>query len=308
MAMGYAAIITTVLLWSGFFLSLKGGAISALQPADIALTRFLLPALVMLPFVIKHKCRITVIPLRYLVGMVIGCGLPYLLIASTAMQYAPVSHGSALIPGTLPLFVSCIAIVCYQQPLSTIRKLGLTMLLIGIIVFLLSNLGSQYHWKQLYGHSLLLLGSLMWALFTISARVANLSAHVAAGFVALISLGLLIISISMGWLDSYLAQTPLSEWPWETLLGHILLQGIGAGLIASYTFLYAVRTIGAEASAAFGSLTPMVATLLAIPIFNETPNTSTWIALTFITFGGIAASNLFNREPINQQYCPPKHK
>ncbi len=36
MALGYAAIITTLFLWSGFFLSLRGGAISALQPADIA--------------------------------------------------------------------------------------------------------------------------------------------------------------------------------------------------------------------------------------------------------------------------------
>ena len=37
MILGYAAILTTLLLWSGFFISLKGGAISSLQPARFAI-------------------------------------------------------------------------------------------------------------------------------------------------------------------------------------------------------------------------------------------------------------------------------
>ncbi|MEF1215552.1 EamA/RhaT family transporter, partial [Vibrio alginolyticus] len=70
MILGYAAILTTLLLWSGFFISLKGGAISALQPADIALVRFLIPSIILLPFVIKHKQSLRVVPKRYLVGVV----------------------------------------------------------------------------------------------------------------------------------------------------------------------------------------------------------------------------------------------
>ena len=86
MALGYAAIITTLFLWSGFFLSLRGGAISALQPADIALTRFFIPALVLLPFVLKSMDKVRAVPNKYLIGIVIGSGLPYLLVAGTAMQ------------------------------------------------------------------------------------------------------------------------------------------------------------------------------------------------------------------------------
>ncbi len=126
MALGYAAIITTLFLWSGFFLSLRGGAISDLQPADIALARFLIPAAVLLPFVLKSMNQIRAVPSKYLLGIIVGSGLPYLLIAGTAMHYAPVSHGSALIPGTLPLFVSAIAVLCYQQPLSQHRVIGLS--------------------------------------------------------------------------------------------------------------------------------------------------------------------------------------
>ena len=75
MALGYAAIITTLFLWSGFFLSLRGGAISDLQPADIALARFLIPAVVLLPFVLKSMNKIRAVPSKYLLGIIVGLSL-----------------------------------------------------------------------------------------------------------------------------------------------------------------------------------------------------------------------------------------
>lgn len=308
MTLGYAAIFITILLWSGFFLSLKGGAISSLQSDDIALARFLLPALVLLPSVLRHIGKVRSIPNKYLLGIVIGCGLPYLLVASSAMQYVPVSHGSALIPGTLPLFVSTIAVICYQQPLSRHRMIGLLSVLFGIATFLISNANSHYDEGQFQGHLLLLLGCFMWAVFTISARVANLGAYVTAGFTAIISLIILVVAVGLGWLESHLVKVPISQWPWQEMMNHIMLQGLGAGIIASFTFLYAVRTIGAEASAAFGSLTPVVATLLAIPIFDEHPDTITWCALILVTCGSIVASNVFMKQDLSQTYRPPVHK
>lgn len=308
MILGYAAIAVTLLLWSGFFISLKAGAISELQPADIALVRFLIPSVVLSPFVLKNRKTIAAIPNKYLAGVVIGSGLPYLLIVGSAMHLAPVSHASALIPGSLPLFVSAIAVIFYQQALSQHRLFGLTAVLLGIFVFLFSNIGADYNWPQLQGHLLFLAGSLMWAVFTISARVANLNAHVCAGFVALLSLALLVMAVGFGWVDSYLVVTPISHWPWGELFGHAMLQGVGAGLIASYTFIYAIRIIGAEASAAFGSLTPVVATLLAIPIFGEQPDTMTWLALILVTCGSIIASQIFMKSDHSQPYRPPVHR
>ncbi|MEK2192079.1 DMT family transporter [Vibrio parahaemolyticus] len=308
MILGYAAILVTVLLWSGFFISLKGGAISALQPADIALVRFLVPSLILLPFVMKHKAALKAVPNKYLTGIVLGSGLPYLLVAGTAMHFAPVAHGSALIPGTLPLFVSAIAVLFYQQSLSHHRIIGLSTVLLGIFVFLLSNIGEEYNWSQFQGHAMFLVGSLMWAVFTISARVANLNAYVCAGFVAIVSLLMLIIAVGFGWIDSYLAVTPISNWPWEELFSHAMLQGVGAGLIASFTFIYAIKIIGAEASAAFGSLTPVVATLLAVPIFGEQPDSLTWIALILVTCGSVVASQIVMKHELTQTYRPPLHR
>ncbi|MGR5231171.1 DMT family transporter [Vibrio rotiferianus] len=306
MLLGYCAMFATLLVWASFFISLKFGVHSKLEPADIAITRFIIPSVILMPFVVKYLPSLKAVPKRYKAGLIIGSGLPYLIIAGTGMHFAPVAHGSALIPGTLPMFVSAIAVLFYQQPLSQHRVLGLTSVLFGVILFLISNIGEEYNWQQLKGHSLFLLGSLMWAVFTISARVSNLNAYACAGFVSLASVTLLAIAIAFGWLESYLIKTPISQWPWHDVVWQLILQGIGAGLIASFTFLYAVKKIGAEASAALGSLTPALATLLAVPLLSETPDAMTISALVFVTVGSIVASNVLMKSHHRETYQPPQ--
>ncbi|MEZ8245234.1 DMT family transporter [Vibrio splendidus] len=306
MKLGYLSIIVTLLIWASFFLSLKGGANSDLTPADIALTRFLIPALVLLPLMWKARSTIAAVPNLYLVGMFVGCGLPYLLVAGTAMQFVPVSHGSALVPGTLPLFVTGIAVLFFKQPLSRHRVVGLGLVLLGILLFLGNSL-SSFNFEYTKGHLLFLCGSLMWATFTISARVANLNALVSAGFISFCSTLLLLVLILTGTLPSHLMSTPIAQWPATELAVHSTVQGVGAGLIAAFTYLYAVNTLGAERSAAFGSATPAVATLLAIPMFNEIPDTMTWLALGSICIGSLVASNIFMRNDQSMQYQPPSH-
>jgi len=306
MKLGYLSITVTLLIWASFFLSLKGGANSNLTPADIALTRFFIPTLLLLPLVWKARNIVTAVPTRYLLGMFIGSGLPYLLVAGTAMQFVPVSHGSALVPGTLPLFVTGIAVLFFKQPLSRHRVAGLAMVLFGIMLFLGASL-SSFNFEYTKGHMLFICGSSMWAIFTISARVANLDALVSAGFVSLCSTLLLLLFIVTGALPSHLADTPITQWPLTELAVHSSVQGVGAGLIAAFTYLYAVKTLGAERSAAFGSATPAIATLLAIPMFGELPDTLTWLALGSICIGSLVASNIFMRNDQSMQYQPPAH-
>ncbi|WP_190277905.1 DMT family transporter [Vibrio sinaloensis] len=307
MISGYLAMIATLLLWSGFFLSLRSGAHSDLTTADIALTRFVIPCVILLPLVIRSRLSIKAVPPRYLLGMFIGCGLPYLLVAGSGMQFAPVSDGSALIPGTLPLFVSGIAVLLFKQPLSQHRIAGLVLVIIGIAAFMSHNL-MELNGQRMQGHLLFLTGSIMWAMFTICARVSSLNPLVTAGFISLLSTFTLALSIHLGWLPSHLAATAVNEWPWKELIGHIMLQGIGAGVIAAFTYLHAISVLGAERTAAFGAATPAIATFLAIPIFNEQPSLLGWVALSLICIGSLIASNIFMKQDSSLLYQPPKFK
>ncbi|TKF13558.1 DMT family transporter [Enterovibrio norvegicus] len=307
-ATGYLAMLVTLLLWAGFFLSLKGGANSTLLPADIAITRFLLPAIFLAPFVYQARKQIAVIPKRYLLGMFIGSGLPYLLVASNAMQYVPVSHGSALVPGTLPLFVTAIAVIVFRQPISHHRVIGLIAIVIGTGLFVLTSLQSSYNWAQSQGHMLFLMGSLMWATFTICARVANLNALACSGLLAICSSLMLFVAIAFNLLPSTLHATAFIAWPWRDVLSHTMLQGVGAGIVSTCTFLYAVKQLGAERSAAFGSATPVIATLIAFPVFAEQPDLVTCFALGFVCLGSVVASNIFLKQDTSMHYQPPVYE
>jgi len=300
-------MIATLLLWSGFFLSLRSGAHSELLTADIALARFVIPCVILLPLVVKAKDAILTVPKRYLLGMFVGSGLPYLLVAGTGMSYAPVSDGSALIPGTLPLFVSGIAVILFKQPLSSHRIFGLCLVIGGIVLFLMHSFGNANS-ELLKGHLLFLLGSSMWATFTICARVSNLNPLAASGLVSLMSMLALFVLIVTGALNSYLYQQNFSDWPWRELSGHILLQGVGAGLIAAFTYLHAISVLGAERTAAFGAATPGIATLLAILAFHESPSPLSWAALTLICIGSLIASNVLMKKDTSLQYQPPSFK
>lgn len=298
-------MIATLLLWSGFFLSLRSGAHSELMIADIAITRFVVPCLVLLPIVFKARQAISQVPKRYLLGMFIGSGLPYLFVAANGMNLAPVSDGSALIPGTLPLFVSAIAVILFKQPLSSHRVLGLVLVIVGIATFLMQSFGHSSLWK---GHLLFLVGSAMWAVFTICARVSNLNPLAASGLISLISMLILTTLILFGALESTLRQSSFEQWPWAELSGHIMLQGVGAGLIAAFTYLHAISRLGAERTAAFGAATPAIATLLAIPVFNEAPSVLAWLALSLICVGSLVASNILMKRDTSLEYQPPSFK
>ncbi|MFW7523420.1 DMT family transporter [Vibrio ostreicida] len=307
MVSGYLAMFATLLLWSGFFLSLRSGAHSDLTTADIALTRFLVPCFVLLPLVIRSLKPIFRVPKRYLVGMFVGSGLPYILVAGTGMHFAPVSDGSALIPGTLPLFVSAIAVVFFNQPLSSHRMIGLALVVSGIATFIYQGMASaQEH--LMTGYLLFLLGSMMWAMYTICARVSNLNPLVAAGLMSLLSTLSLLSLIGTGVLDSHLSTISVLDWPWQALLGHITLQGVGAGLISAVTYLHAISVLGAERTAAFGATTPLIATLLAMTFLNEQPSPLGWLALCLVCIGSLVASNIFVRNDASLLYQPPKFR
>jgi drug/metabolite transporter (DMT)-like permease len=313
MLLGYTSIAVTLLIWASFFLSLKGGANSVLTPADIALTRFLIPAVFLFPLIYKARNAIASVPKIYLIGMFIGCGLPYLIVTSSAMQYVSVAQGSALVPGTLPLFVTMIAVFFFKQPLSHHRIIGLSLVISGIALFLYSSFSvngdhanNTLIGSQTLGQLLFLLASLMWAIFTISARVANLNALVVAGLISFMSSILLVALIVAGVLPSYLYEHSLTLWPLNEIITHSAIQGVGAGIIAAATYLYAVQTLGAERSAAFGSSTPVIATLLAIPIFQELPTLNSWVSLALICSGSLLASNIFLKKDASLDYEPPK--
>lgn len=287
-ALGYAAALAVVVIWSGYFLSLRQGALSPLGTLELTFFRFAVPALLLLPLAMRRWRRLLAVNPVWLVGMAVGAGLPFFLISAVAMQTAPVAHGSTLIPGTAPLFVTALAVLVFKQPWSGLRATGLLAVLVGIGCLMLTawiEPGRDLWLAQL----MLLFAGLMWALFTISLRQSGLGPMEAAAVVTLPSTAALLLYMLVTGSGLQIDSLPAQQW-----LLQLVVQGLAVGLGAGFLYGFAVRTLGAETTSAMGSLTPVVATLAALSFFQESIEMSTLVGLSLVTLGVVCASGLLN--------------
>ncbi|WP_330961840.1 DMT family transporter [Photobacterium sp. 53610] len=285
---GLSAMMITLLIWSGFFLSLRASTHSNLTTADIALIRFV-PAAVLFSWLCRYKFRrILQTPKRYLLLICWGAGLPYFLIAGQGLQYVPVADGASLIPGILPLFVSGIAVFCYRETISPARKAGLVLIATGVAGFVAKSFAAGQP-GMLLGYSILLFASFSWAWFTIAMRLSGLTAMEGAAVIAISGCLLLAAGALSGQMSFNLLAADHHE-----VFYHFLVQGVGVGIISSLCYTMAISRLGAEVSAALGSFTPVLAALIAIPLFSEPLTEQTMLAMALIVMGALAASEVLS--------------
>ena len=290
--LGLLAMLATLLIWASFFISLRASGQSPLTVGDVALLRFLPAALVFGLLSLPKKQQITAAPKRYLFAIAFGAGLPFFLLAANGLRLAPVADGASLIPGILPLFVSSIAAFCYREKISNARKVGISFIFVGIGLFITHSLFSgQHHIAQ--GHALLLAASFSWAWYTIGMRVSGLSPITGGAVLAITACFLLPVFYLTGWIEFNLTAVPTSD-----VIFHFLIQGVAAGIVANFSYGYAISRLGAEMSAALGSFTPVIAALIAVAVFNESLTLITSLAMGLIVLGALSASELIKLKPM----------
>ncbi len=284
--MGVAAALITTMIWASWLISVKMGVTSNLTTFDLALMRYAVPGLVFLPFLYKSWAKVLNVPKILLVGIVIGAGLPFFFLSSAGMHYAPVSHAGLLIAGSFPLFVTAIAVMVYKESLSRQRLLGLTSIGVGVLTLILLSFfnGDDGVWK---GDLFFLAACFCWAVFTICLRVAGLPALAATSILGLVSTALLLCLYALGIVESGMSLVSAN-----VLLGQFIVQAVLVGLLTGFTYGFAINRIGAESTAAIGSLTPVIATLAAIPLLSEPLTVESSFGIMFICFGVLCASGI----------------
>lgn len=284
--LGLAAAFITVCIWATWLVSVKLGAQSALTTFDLAIMRYALPAMVLLPFVYQARQAFMRVPKWTLFGIVAGAGVPFFFLSSAGMQYAPVAHAGLLIPGTFPLFVTAIAVLVFKEPISRVRLFGLMAILLGVVTLLAVSLWSLSGdvWK---GDLLFIGASFFWAVYTISLRVAGLRPLAATGLLGIVSTLLLLIMLACGVVSSGMHQVGSGELAWQ-----FFVQALLVGLFTGFSYGYAINSLGAERTAAMGALTPVLASLLALPLLQETIGMAALCGLLFVGTGVVLASGM----------------
>lgn len=295
-ARGLAAMTVTLVIWTGFLLSLRTGSQSPLTSTDLALMRFGMPALLFAPLLILRWPQIRRIRLRYALLLMLG-GLPFFYLIALGSHHAPAAHAGALVPGTAPLLVTGIAVLLFKEPLPRQRLLGLGVIVAGVAVLLgsgLLNLDTGY-WR---GHLAFLAASLFWACYTVALRVLGIGALEATALLCSVSLLGLLLLLAGGWVESNLAITD-----WSALWPYLLTQGLGAGVLGGFTYGIAIGALGAERTAALGSITPALATVAAMLLLDEPLSGSGLAGVLTITLGVLLASGV-RRPMVDTRQAP----
>lgn len=277
-AVGGVAIGLTVLIWACFALSMRAIGSSSLLTADVALIRFGLPALVLLPFLPSRLGRMTHVRPLDAVAVMVGGGLPFFLLAAQGARDGSAAHVGAVIAGAAPLFVALFARFLEGRAIGVARLGALGLILAGVAV--LATPAASVAVDPARGVLWLLAAASLWAAYTLGLKRAGLDAISCTLLLCLPSAVATAGLIFAGVLPTGLGGFALTE-----ALPFVLVQGLGVGVLGGLAYATAVRRLGAGRSAAIGALAPAVTAVLAIPLLHEPLGLPVGIGVAVIVLG-----------------------
>lgn len=286
---GAAWGLFAISIWVGWILLTRHGVTTSLSPYDITALRFACAGLLLAPVVYRQGWGIGSVGLKKWLVIVSCAGVPYVLISSSGLQFAPAAHAGALIPGTMPLWASLLAMFFLGEKIAGVRKLGLLLIPVGIFIFIgagLTEFASGY-WR---GHLLFLAAAMCWASFTVAMRSAGQS-----GFSPLQAASVVSVVSALVYLPMYALFLPhrIMDAPIGPIVIQTIYQGVFVSIISLFAYARAVSILGASLGASFASLVPVLAMLSAIPILGEWPGPIDYIGIAAITFGVFLSSGAY---------------
>jgi drug/metabolite transporter (DMT)-like permease len=285
---GSLAALASVLVWSGWIVFTRHGVTTHVPPVTLGLLRYGIPALIMLPLLVRSGDAYRRAGWMKCVIMIFGSGAPFFLISSTAMTIAPAAHAGVMLPGVMPMFVALLAFLLFGERYSGTRLLGYALVVCGVFALGGASLleAGAGHWQ---GHALLLVSAASWACFTLAFKRSGLSAWQAAALINAVS------AVIMVAIDVLQGGPQLWDLSWQIIVMQGFAQGILSGLLALAAYSYAVSTLGASRASAFVSLTPALTAVLAALTLGERLDDVTLAAVIVVGVGVALASGAVAR-------------
>ncbi|MDP2032297.1 MAG: DMT family transporter [Polaromonas sp.] len=223
--------------------------------------------------------------LTALIGLVGGVG--YACLAYSGFYFAPAAHASVLLPGTLPLSTTLMAVLILKDRVTPVRAIGLGLIFLGDVLVGGASLmrawlepGSEV-WK---GDLLFLSASTCWAVYSVLVRKHALQAVQATiaisvfAFVAYVPVYALLVA--SGALVSQLASAP-----WGEIVFQVVFQGMGSVVISGITFTKMVQHFGPVRSTMITAVVPGLSALGAVMFLGEPLHWNLLAGLALVTVG-----------------------
>ncbi len=280
---GIGAAVITVLVWTAFIVIARASAGRSLSPFDIAFARICGASLVLVPWgawlVLRARAGgaqaaasfFGLSPLSLRVTAMAGVfgGVAYAVCAYCGFFFAPASHASVLLPGSLPLWTTLLAALVLRDRITPLRALGLALIVAGDLLVggrsLLHAFEGGEVWK---GDLLFMSAAFCWACYSIVVRRHGLDAvraTIAITVFALLSyVPVYSLLVAGGWVASRIGSAP-----WGELAFQMLFQGIGSVVVSGITFTKMVQHFGPVRTTMITALVPGLSALGAVLWLDE---------------------------------------
>ncbi len=276
--MGLLAALAAALIGSGWQIASRHGVTTRLGPLELAVLRYGIPALVLLPLLARTGLFPAGLPRPQLGLLVLGGGLPFGLLVLAGAQWAPAAHMGVFMAGSVPLFTALGARLVHAERISGLRLAGLLLIAGGMAVFGASSVADAAHsWR---GDVLFMLAALLWAAYTLMFRGSGLTPWQGAAVINAWSL--LLLSPLLLWVGA----PRLLTAPWTDVAWQALGQGVFAGLLGLVTYMIAIARLGAAHASLSAALVPISTALGAAWLLGEPLGAGTLLACLLVAGGG----------------------
>lgn len=295
---GPVAAVITVLIWTSFIVIARASASLDLLPLDIAWLRIVGASAVLLPWSLREVSRrpqgregsslggCSPLPLRITAQVGFLGGLLYAMLAYSGFFFAPAAHAAVLMPGSLPLWTTLLAMMVLSERPGRSRVFGLLCILIGAVLVGAASLLQAFNGSPVWkGDLLFMAASVCWSAYSVLVRrhaldpVQSTMAITAFAFFAYVPL--YALAVGLEWVPSRLGVAPVSQ-----MLFHALFQGLGSVVISGITFTIMIRHFGPVRSTMVTALVPGLSALGAVAVLGEPMHWNLLAGLALVS-GGI---------------------
>ena len=258
---GYLYVFITMCIWGGFTLTARLSANWGISAWDITALRFALAFCILMPILIYKKDTAFLWKKEPFILAMLG-GVTYCLTAYSAFHYAPAAHAAIFLNGCIPLCTAIAAFLIFKQPIDkhTWIRVVIMVSAISLMSYLMYvETGVAFG----LGDLLFFISAIWWGIFTVLLKQWRLSAwHAMAGVAvwsAVVFVPIYLLFFPKHWSDP----EPLQ------LIGQVIFHGIFVVIIATLTYVEAIKRLGAFKAGSIVTLAPFIAAILAVPLLNE---------------------------------------
>ena len=275
-----ACAITAVAIWGWWMSATRVAAKQNIAPIDVALMRYSVPALLLIPVWLSTLRKLKQAPLWSIIAM-LGWGTPFLWLVTASLKETNVVYLATIVPCTMPLIAVVAERLLFAKQPSRNQIAGLILIALATLMVVFNAISGGG--ISLSSLGLMLMAAAGWSAYVVSFRHTGLTAAQGAAWVCVAStLIILLIKLVTG--------DPLLPLNTEQLIFNAFGQGFLSGFVAVLFYTIAIGRLGTAQAASFSVLVPALASFFAWAWLGEVPSLINIAALLLGT-AGVAVIN-----------------